>query len=606
MWNLSALAAKAQEAAARIEKQLDESTGMKQDDGAPESQAQAVAHEDFNDDDDFFSEDASPLPAASSTDPSVSSGWEQDDIALDQVEDEDEVVDLQASGLPSSETAKLDVTAGGGHGYFSDGATMPPSHATATEHQVSEEIDFGVDNAGVGSIDGWGGADDVQFDDGEERKDAQQQTTEAAQNLGAEYTENMDATPTTASINDQQVQGQADERNDESNHVDLGTEASAPEVPSGPYQSISPLGPEGEREEPKLAEKSSFDEPLVDEAATHDMIHSEPPVRDSSLVNESADLPGEQNLPSPSVERVPIYMDDTEKQQYLQTIAELESRLHQREDQLASKSDQIASLSMQHEAETAQLRKAISDTKDEAKKRIIRSKERVEEMQKKLADATKRADAAGGSSEEQSDIITALRAEGEKLARKQSQMEQAVRNASSESRNLQELLDAEKAARDKEVAKVASLEQEVKALKGDLSSARKGENQSKKLEQELCSAKEESEKQRASNLGLEQQLKELKDENKTLKKEVEEARTGAALELEGESNKLRKERDEMLSDLESKLRTSEREANVREDALRHEVSELRKRWQDAVRRAEGESSIYPSYHQVLVLISVKT
>ena len=79
------------------------------------------------------------------------------------------------------------------------------------------------------------------------------------------------------------------------------------------------------------------------------------------------------------------------------------------------------------------------------------------------------------------------------------------------------------------------------------------------------------------------------NENKTLKKEVQDARAGAALELEGESNKLRKERNDMLEDLESKLRTSEREANVREDALRHEVSELRKRWQDAVRRAEGKS-----------------
>ncbi|EJK68131.1 hypothetical protein THAOC_10720 [Thalassiosira oceanica] len=590
MWNLSALAAKAQEAAARIERQLDESTGLKQDDGAPESQAQTVAHEDFNDDDDFFSEDAPPLPAAS-TDPSVSSGWEQDDIALDQVDEEEDMADLQTSSSPSSETAKLGVAAGGGHSFVGDEAagamtaTIQPSHATSTEHQVSEEIDFGVDDAGVGGIDGWDGTDDLPFDDEEEREDEQRQATEAAQNLGT--------TPATASINEQ-VRVRVDKTNDdESFHVNPGTEASNPEVPSEYFQSTSTasLCPEGEQEEPKIAEGSSVQEPVVDEAVapTNERLHSEPPLPDINLVNESTGVPSDQNLPSPSVERIPIYMDGTEKQQYLQTISELESRLHQREEQLASKSDQIASLSMQHEAETAQLRKAISETKDEAKKRIIRSKERVEEMQKKLADATKRADAAGGSSEEQSDIIAALRAEGEKLARKQSQMEQAVRNASSESRNLQELLDAEKVARGKEVAKVALFEQEVKALKGDLASARKGENQSKKLEQELCSAKEESEKQRASNLGLDQQLKELKDENKALKKEVEEARTGAALELEGESNKLRKERDEMLSDLESKLRTSEREANVREDALRHEVSELRKRWQDAVRRAEDLS-----------------
>ena len=591
MWNLSALAAKAQEAAARIERQLDESTGIKQDDGVPESQAQPVTHEDFNDDDDFFSEDAPPLPVASSTDPSVSSGWEQDDIALDQVEEEEETVDLQASSFPSSETSKQDVKAGGGR-IFGD--------ATSTEHQDGEEIDFGVDNAGDGAVDGWDGTGELQFDDEEDREDTQRHGTEAATDLGANYAEKTDATPTTASTNEQ-VPDRGNNTFEEF-HVDPGNEKSTPEVPSEPCQSSANLVPEGEPEEPKIAEEDSLvEEALVDEAVApaNELDHFDPPAPDANHINNSTGVSSDQNSSSPSVERVPIYMDDTEKQQYLKTISELESRLRQREDQLASKSDQIASLSMQHHAESAQLRKAISETKDEAKKRIIRSKERVEEMQKKLADATKRADAAGGSSEEQSDIIAALRAEGEKLARKQSQMEQAVRNASSESRNLQELLDAEKDAHGKVVAKVALFEQEVKALKGDLASARKGENQLKKLEQELCSAKEESEKQRASNLGLEQQLKELKDENKTLKKEAEEARTGAALELEGESNKLRKERDEMLSDLEAKLRTSEREANVREDALRHEVSELRKRWQDAVRRAEGESNIYPSHRQVL-------
>jgi len=282
-------------------------------------------------------------------------------------------------------------------------------------------------------------------------------------------------------------------------------------------------------------------------------------------------------------------MDDTEKQQFLETIASLESQLMQREEQLASKSDQITSLTLQSEAETAKLRQVIAETKDEAKKRILRAKERVEEMQNKLTDAVRRADAAGGNNQEQSDMINALRAEGEQLARKQRDMEQSVRNAKGQARDLQEKLDAEKGAKEQALTKVESLEREVKSLKDDLTSARKGESQSKKLESDLVSIKEESEKQRASNLGLEQQVKELKEENKSLKKEVEDAKSGAAMELEGESNKLRKERDEMLSDLESKLRTSEREANVREDALRHEVSELRKRWQDAVRRAEDLS-----------------
>mmetsp|Transcript_37651 Transcript_37651/g.81280 ORF Transcript_37651/g.81280 Transcript_37651/m.81280 type:complete len:705 (+) Transcript_37651:160-2274(+) len=291
----------------------------------------------------------------------------------------------------------------------------------------------------------------------------------------------------------------------------------------------------------------------------------------------------------PQTTNKPSSMDDAEKLQYLETISQLESQLYQRENQLASKSSQITSLTLQHESDITSLRQTIADTKEEARKRIVRAKERVEEMQTKLSDAVRRADAAGGSSAEQSGLVAALRAEGEQLARKQSAMEQSVRNAKGEARELKEKLDIETEAREKEAAKVNALEAEVKSLMEALSSAQKGESHSKKLEGELVAAKEESEKQRAANMVLDQELKELKDENKSLKKEVDDARAGAAIELEGESNKLRRERDDMLGDLESKLHTSERESNMREDALRHEVSELRKRWQDAVRRAEDLS-----------------
>jgi hypothetical protein len=309
-------------------------------------------------------------------------------------------------------------------------------------------------------------------------------------------------------------------------------------------------------------------------------VHPPPPPQDD--YNDSIPT----SRPSPQI-------DDADVQRYLRTISDLELQLQQREEQLASKSDMIASLSEQHESELHKLREVVSETKEEAKKRIIKAKERVEEMQTKLNDATRRADAAVGSGQGQSEVINELRAEGEKLARKQGEMEQLVRKARGEARDLEERLEIEKAAHEKEVTRADNLEKEVKSLKDGLSSARKGESQSKKLEGELMTAKEETEKQRASNMVLDQQLKELKVENKSLKKDVEEARAGAALELQGESNKLRRERDDMLSDLEGKLRTSEREANVREDALRHEVSELRKRWQDAVRRAEGTSTSLP-------------
>ena len=276
-----------------------------------------------------------------------------------------------------------------------------------------------------------------------------------------------------------------------------------------------------------------------------------------------------------------------ERRRHLEEMTDLESRLRQRERQLASMSEMIATLSSQHESEVMEMRRIISETKDEAKRRITKSRERVEEMQGRLAEANRRADAAGGMEQGQSDLIAELRAEGEKLARKQGQMEQLVRTAKGEARDLEERLEAERSTREREASRADALEKEVKSLKDGLSAAKKGESQSKKLEGELLAAREESEKQRASNTVLDQQMKELREENKSLRREVQEARDGAALELEEELNKLRRERDGMLGDLEAKLRTSEREANVREDALRHEVSELRKRWQDAVRRAEG-------------------
>eukprot|EP00985_Skeletonema_marinoi_P020403 scaffold12128_cov80-Skeletonema_marinoi.AAC.1 len=176
--------------------------------------------------------------------------------------------------------------------------------------------------------------------------------------------------------------------------------------------------------------------------------------------NETTTVEAEAKI-KPQNEMIQVVsMDDAEKQQFLETIASLESQLLQREEQLASKSDQITSLTLQSEAETAKLRQVITETKDEAKKRILRAKERVEEMQTKLTDAVRRADAAGGSNQEQSDIINALRAEGEQLARKQRDMEQSVRNAKGQARDLHEKLDSEKGAKEQALTKVESLEKE--------------------------------------------------------------------------------------------------------------------------------------------------
>ncbi|KAL7532098.1 hypothetical protein ACHAXR_006122 [Thalassiosira sp. AJA248-18] len=551
-----------------------------------------MTHDDLNEDDDFFSDNHDEQVVPSST----GNSWQQ------QQQQRREEEDAFAASAPVA--TKLDVTADEGDDFFGDEDPSPVVEEQFVDDQKisengnDEEVDFGADGG-----DGWDDGDDIPFDDVDVDDSSPVQHQEQVEEDVLQEAESNAVQP--APSYEQTEAATADE---------VQTFEASPEAPendnTGPFES----GNDGTAEEMNEIEPEQFIEPKSSEQVesfenNHTEAVSESNVLDegsNNIIQEDYIIPadvGSENLlqnhqsttpivsvsePQPQMTSAPS-MDDTEKQQYLATIAELESQLYQREEQLASKSDQITSLSLQHESETTSLRQVITETKEEARKRILRAKDRVEEMQTKLTDAVRRADAAGGSSQEQSDLIAALRSEGEQLARKHSQMEQSVRAARGEARELQEQLEIEKDAREKGEAKAGSFEKEVKSLKEELSSARKGETLSKKLEGELVAAKEESEKQRASNMVLEQELKELKEERKSLKKEVEDARAGAALELEGESNKLRKERDDMLGDLENKLRTSDREANAREDALRHEVSELRKRWQDAVRRAEDLS-----------------
>ena len=266
-------------------------------------------------------------------------------------------------------------------------------------------------------------------------------------------------------------------------------------------------------------------------------------------------------------------------------IQTLLAQLKQREDQVTNKAEQMASMSVMHEREKEELMTKISDTKEEAKKRIQSAKERVDSMESKLKAAGSAAvDAAG-----QDGIIAALREEGSKLARKQADMEKAVRAAKGEARELMIQLEREKDANEKAQEKIGKLEADLKETKVDLTAARKGETLASKLETNLVILKEELERKTSANLDLNQQVKELKSAVKELKGEVEIAARGALLDSKRESSKIKKEHGDMLSEMELKLRSSEREASVREDALRQEVAELRKRWQDAVRRADALS-----------------
>lgn len=576
MWNLnlSNLAAKAQEAAARLERQLDDSVGLNSGDDAT---TEIAAADDIinNDDDDFFSDD-NHANTSSTTRPQEQSIQANSRIEVLQP--------LSASTTPVSTKSNI------------------------TDHDNDDDNDEQVVNFGADTLtgvdgNGWDDADEIYDDDDDDDEEFQENDKKGEQEeLNNDKQGSIVSLETTNENSESLITTQTSPSIDETalnQMMEMGCSI------NGSKRALLAVG--GSDVEAAMnwvfehSDDPDFNDPLPEEVVTESeqiqttiQYNSEEKLQESEQektfqedtapiqVNDTAVLqpppPQDDYNDSIPLSRPSPQMDEADIQRYIRTISDLELRLQQREEQLASKSDMIASLSEQHESELLKLREVVSETKEEAKKRIIKAKERVEEMQTKLNEAARRADAAAGSGQGQSEVINELRAEGEKLARKQGEMEQMVRKARGEARDLEERLDIEKAAHEKEVTRAEGLEKEVKSLKEGLSSARKGESQSKKLEGELMTAKEETEKQRASNMVLDQQLKELKVENKSLKKDVEEAR-----------DKLRRERDDMLSDLEGKLRTSEREANVREDALRHEVSELRKRWQDAVRRAEGKS-----------------
>jgi len=693
MWNLSSIAQKAKEAAARLESQLDDSVGIKDESGfslggalgvaKTSSSSVSIAKEEgggaynggnatasgvvssssvgagfavgagggggdnFNveEEDDFFSEshherllaEKQQLYHQQNDHLDQAKFDEDEDINFDEV-DKNEVIDQNSHEKYGSQNLPAFATKNEvGHNGPGKRTVDPLSNA-------EEPLDAYDEDAG--DTCGWDEADDIPFDVEEEIADEEMCLKETEQNDDGV----IPPSEPNIGIDDSVCQSyDQDEINVVNSEVPLDTESpefkasgsvdmnedsrlhlekEAVLVSVSPAESIehseqdtdkikipavtrpvyvkgaptsdntyvdSAAISETENDAFKLEEKS-LDHSIVDKTPEHSQLASivedeDSPHHEKTYSTRSSNFDSsreEEKEKHPAVLSEPILpsVSDNERNQYLQTIDALQYQLEQREGQLASKSSQITSLTLQHESESTQLRQIITETKEEAKKRILRARERVEDMQTKLTEALKRAESAGGDSREQEQIIKALREEGEGLARKQSQMEQAVRNARGEARELKELLEMEKETKEAALKKIEGLEKEVKSFKEELSAARKGESLSKKLEAELVTAKEESEKQRATNLVLEQQLKELREENKSLRKDVEDAKAGAALESERESNKLKKERDDMLSDLENKLRTSEREANAREDALRHEVTELRKRWQDAVRRAE--------------------
>ncbi|OEU22996.1 hypothetical protein FRACYDRAFT_178711 [Fragilariopsis cylindrus CCMP1102] len=265
---------------------------------------------------------------------------------------------------------------------------------------------------------------------------------------------------------------------------------------------------------------------------------------------------------------------------------QLQETLRLREEQLLDKGGQLNELQTLVETRDQQYKQKMHDTKEEAKKRIQKAKERCEAAEAKLQTRS------SGQSEDatkQQLIIDELLEEGQALAVKQSAMEKSVRAAKAETRSLVEELQQESYEKEQALEKIVKLEIDLKSVKGSLTSARAGESQAGKLESGLLEARADAEAKTSTILSLQQRMKELSAESKELNKEIDTTRKSAAHESQQEKTSMRREHNDLIGDLELKIRTTEREAGVREDALRHEVAEIRKRWQDAVRRADALS-----------------
>lgn len=270
-------------------------------------------------------------------------------------------------------------------------------------------------------------------------------------------------------------------------------------------------------------------------------------------------------------------------------LEDVRQLLKQREKQLVAKNEELAEMQLSFQMERDDLLQKIQSTKDEAKRRIAKAKERVEIVEKQLQNFSLAQSGMTEAATQKDEVISALRREGEKLAHKQAEMEKAVRIAKADARELRENLQVAISDKEDGLKKITSLEMELANVKESLLLARRGESNAEKLENELRLVRDESERRHATILSLEQHVKELKSQNKTLSVELEESKKGAAAESELERKKLMKEQNELVKDLENTIRVIEREAAMREDGLRHEVEEIRRRWQDAVRRADALS-----------------
>lgn len=630
MWNaFHQLAEKAKAAAADLEGQLNESVGIE---AAAPPRAVNVWKEDDFDDDDMTEEAEDPAvavvthtppavaPSATEAAPSVTNAWSADDDDLDLVEteeaDDETIVPVAEVAAPEKVATVAAVPE----------APTPPPALPATPTPAKDTMIKAVKEPPISDEDGW--QEDLDLDESERPVD--ETLVETAASRVALPVQAQEAAPEAPleeeSVDEELVEKEATEEEaiDEA-PVDQAPveEASVEEILSVEEASVEEVAPveasedeaaeEFEQIEPEVeaevdtfpeeeeipferVEKAIVDVPprqVLQNAVVEAPVEGE--VSESSSISQPEDEPvvvAVAPSPSPSTvetEELPrqsLTQNDEALEEYQKLVEQLKIELGQREAQLVNKTEQMTSMQVMFESEQQELVKTVEHTKAEAKRRIQLAKERVAVAEAQAAQHNR---GQSDDSQKQAQIIIELRAEGEKLAHKQADMERAVRTAKGEARKYRESLEDETSAKEQALEKITDLQTELKSTKDRLAAARRGESQASKLENELQSAKEEAERKASTILSLEQQVKELKGEAKDLMTHLEAAEKGAAIQSEREQKKVRKEQSHLVYDFEAKLRTSEKEAAVREDALRLEVSELRKRWQDAVRRADSLS-----------------
>jgi len=547
-----ALAEQAVKRAAELEGQLNESAGIQpssHDNNVPLAAEDDDALDDKWDDDeeDMIPEKQHHEPAEEDS-AAAAGGWVEDDEAL--VLDEstkEEAEDLDAAAQPPMEDTTKE---------------EPPVEDAPEEEAPTEETPEVL-----------GSAEEAEPELVEETSMAKEASNGVTDENEVERSSSLAHEATVVEEQDKTLSSGQEEILEEEKSSPDEVAPSEPETADVPPEPVEPA--EVEVATPSIAEEGK---------ATNETYATR--VDENSNAHKSA-------VPPHSVDSEELARIMEQQAEYTRMMEakmeDLQQRLAQREDQLFSKTEQLTTNEEMHEQEKQELLQKIQHTKEEAKRRIQKAKERVEAMEQTLKNATSSKGSSAEEIQKQAEIISALREEGEKLARKQLDMEAAVRGAKGEARELRETLEETVAAQTKALDKISTLEAELKSTKDDLSSARKGESQAGKLDSDLRHVREESEKRAGTILSLEQQVKELKAAQKELERELESTRTGAAVETEQEIKKLRKDHHDLVADLESKLQRSERDAAVREDALRHEVGELRKRWQDAVRRADALS-----------------